>query len=291
MALNQLKRKISSIRSTQKITNAMCLIATTKLKKQRKLFESLKDYFYDFYKIVNILLDGNEEFMESLLPKDYQENTLYININSSIGLCGSYNASLDSHVAKLIQPENPIVQFGKQGLDFLNVHEYPNEIIKYYNFNEKKVSYNICLDIANEIISLIKQGRFNKVKINYVQFINALTFTPITVDVIPFNKSLFEEVGQVKDNAEYEFNPNKKEILLHLLPDYIATMLYGALIESKVSEYASRRNAMDLATKNAKELSQKYLLQFNNERQAQITTEIIEIISGAMELKKDKKGV
>lgn len=291
MSLNNLKRKISSIGSTKKITNAMCLIATAKLKKQRSLFESLKDYFYDFYKIVNVLLDGdNDEIIKTLSPKDSKKSTLYLNINSSFGLCGSYNATLNSYAHKLLQPNDKIVQFGKQGLEYLSVNQIQNEVIEYYDFNDQKPSYNICLDIANKILSMLTNGEFTEIKVNYMYFVNALVSKPVTIDVIPFDKEMLENISKdKKEKCEYEYNPNKKEILLHLLPDYIATVIYGALIEAKVSEYASRRNSMDLATKNAKELGDKYLLQFNNERQAQITKEIVEILGGSTVSQKNKK--
>lgn len=289
MSLNSLKRKIRSIGSTRKITNAMCLIATAKLKKQRVLFDSLKDYFYDFYKIVNILLGDNDEFMNSLLPKNHEDKTLFININSSFGLCGPYNAMLNAHVKNIMNPDDYIIQFGKQGLDFISVNQIKNEVIKYYDFGERKVSYNICLDIGKQIIDLMKQGKITKIKISYMKFVNALVSKPNTVDVLPFNKELFKSLENDKSlDLEYEYNPSKSDILLNLLPDYIATMLYGALIEAKVSEYSSRRNSMDLATKNGKELSDKYSLQFNNERQAQITKEIVEILSGISISKKSK---
>lgn len=291
MSLNQIKRKLKSINSTEKITNAMCLIATTKLKKQRNLFESVKDYFYDFYKIINILLDkieGNEEVLSSIIPKGAKDSTLWININSSMGLCGSYNASLDNLVLKVIKPEDQIIQIGKQGLDFIKWQNLPNKIIDYYNFGDAKVSYNICLNLAHKILNLLNNGEFNKLSINYVKFINALKFEPISINILPIDPNVFKTLNIQHENHEYEFISDKVELLKSLLPDYIATVLYGALIEAKVSEYAARRNAMDMATKNAKELGEKYTLEYNNQRQAQITKEIIEIISGS--LVTNKKG-
>lgn len=282
MSLNQIKRKITSIKSTGKITNAMCLIATTKLKKQRELFENVKDYFQDFYKIIHILSKQGIK-LEEYNVVDNEPNTLFINVNSTMGLCGSYNAVLNSFVKENLKPNDLILQIGKQGKEFLINEKIPNEIVKYYNFADKKTPYNVCLGIANLILDLIKQKRINKVVVNYMRFVNALTFKPTGVKIFPIEKELFASDEFNKEtNVDYEFNPSKQEILEQLLPDYIATTLYGSFIEAKVSEYASRRNAMDIATKNAKDLGEKYLLEYNNKRQAIITNEIIEIIGGSI---------
>lgn len=281
MSLNQIKRKITSIKSTGKITNAMCLIATTKLKKQRELFENVKDYFQDFYKIIHILSKQGIK-LKKYSVVDNEPNTLFINVNSTMGLCGSYNAVLNSFVKHNLKPNDLILQIGKQGKEFLINEKIPNKIVKYYNFADKKTPYNICLSIANLILELIKEKKINNVVINYMKFINALTFKPTAVKIFPIEKELFSNEEFTKDNIEYEFNPSKHEILEKLLPDYIATTLYGSFIEAKVSEYASRRNAMDIATKNAKDLGEKYLLEYNNKRQAIITNEIIEIVSGSI---------
>lgn len=290
MSLNQLKRKIQSINSTAKITNAMSLIATTKFKKQRKIYERNREYFKDFFKVIGFLLHEVKE-NKILEVKNAQDSTLWININSTMGLCGSYNASLDEHAMKNIKKGDIVFQIGKQGIDFWNYQtKIPNPIVQEYDFGEVKVPYTICFKIANIILDYWKEGKINEIKINYMRFINVLTSKPITLNILPFDPKVQEENKiNFLDIQNFEFTPKRDELLKSLIPDYVANMIYGALIEAKVSEYALRRTAMDAATKNAEDLSTQYKLQYNNARQAQITTEIVEIISSSNALPKEEE--
>ncbi|MDE6473224.1 MAG: F0F1 ATP synthase subunit gamma [Ureaplasma sp.] len=286
MSLNQLKRKISSINSTSKITNAMRLISTTKSKKQKNMYDNIKDYFNDFYKIMALLLEDNN--LDLLKTSNPDDATLWINITSSMGLCGGYNVGVNNLLLKHIKKEDLIIQIGKKGLDFIKAKGVKNEIARFYDFADKKIMYTTCTEIARYILNELEAGKFNKIKLTYVKFVNAITFEPTIIDIFPINKDFLNSINVNNKSSSYiEFNPNKEEILKNLIPDYIATIIYGALIEAKVSEYSSRRNAMDTATKNADELSEKYTLAYNNLRQTQITNEIIEIISGNSNNKKE----
>lgn len=266
----------------------MALIATTKLKKQRDLYEKNREYFKDFYKVIGFLLHEIKD-NDVLSVKGAKERTLFININSTMGLCGAYNSSLDHHVSQVVKHDDYVFQIGKQGLDFWNYQtKIPNPIQQFYDFGEARVPYTTCLRIANLVLEHWKKGDINKISISFMRFINVLTARPITIDILPFDPKVAEE--NKVDNLDiqgFEFTPEKEELLKSLIPDYIANMIYGALIEAKVSEYALRRMAMDAATKNAEELGYQYKLQYNNARQAHITTEIVEIVSSSSALRSD----
>lgn len=289
--LNEIKRKLNSVDSVKKITHAMNLIATVKLKKQRDLFDNVKDYFQTFYAIVGFLLDDEETDIEELDITSREDKTLSINVNSTIGLCGAYNTLLNNYVYKRTRINNDkIIQIGKQGYNFWNVqHENESPIIKYYEFNDMKVPFSACLNIADEIWKLWVDKEINKIEINFMRFVNVMVSKPQTIELLPFDRSTLDNLSSDLNLNEFEFSPEKDELLISLIPEYLATVIYGALIEAKTSEYASRRMAMDAATKNSDELSYQYKLQYNNARQEQITNEIIEIVSPLSAMKKKTK--
>lgn len=168
----------------------------------------------------------------------------------------------------------------------MRVHDRENQINRYLNLSDNDINFSTSMLIAKEALELYTSGEVDKITIVYTKFINAITFEVTNLDLLPFDKEeaiLLAQEGLALDNDNIIFTPSKEEIIRKVLPSYIATVLYGSMIESKISENASRRNAMDAATKNAKQLAENYKLVYNTLRQGKITSEITEIVAGSDE--------
>ena len=279
MSLESIKRRINSIESTSKITNAMKLIASSKLAKQTKKFNKQKEYFNEYYNaIANLLSMVNETDLEIL--KSTNNKTLWIVVTSNLGLCAGYNINLYKEITNKIKPNDYLAVFGKRGNEYF-AKKFPNAtFIDTSIINvDADISSEMCDFIANEIYQKFIGGEFSNIKIAYTKFVNAITFKPNVVDVFPFDEKLKNNNIEINENM-YDFEPNKKALLLSIIPQYIAMVISASLCESILSECASRRNAMDTATTNATDLITKYKLQYNRIRQTNITNEIIEIVAG-----------
>lgn len=283
MSLDSIKRRMNSVQSTSKITNAMKLIASSKLSKQTKIFMEKKSYFEEYYEIISTLLSTiNENDLKEILPSNNSDKTLWIIVTSNLGLCAGYNVNLYKELNGKININDKLAIFGRKGTEFYKKKFDINNFVdtSYINI-ESNIDNEMCLILANVIYEKLRNGEISKIKIAYTKFINALTFKPTIVDIFPFEKT--ELNNQKAKNNLFDFEPNKKDLLLSLIPEYISTIIFAALVESVLSESASRRNAMDTATTNANELIDKFRLQYNRLRQAGITNQIIEIVAGKKE--------
>ncbi len=279
MSLDSIKRRINSVGSTSKITNAMKLIASSKLSKQTKKFNKQKEYFSEYYSAIsNLLSMVNEKDLEVL--KNGNNKTLWIIVTSNLGLCAGYNINLYKEVINKINPNDYLAVFGRKGNDYF-AKKFPNAtFIDTSVINvDNEINNEMCDFISNEIYQKFINGEFSNIKIAYTKFINAITFKPNVIDVFPFDENLKNTKEEIKE-AMYDFEPKKKTLILTIIPQYISMVINAALCESILSECASRRNAMDTATTNATDLIAKYKLQYNRIRQTNITNEIIEIVAG-----------
>ena len=289
-SLDDLKKRIKSVKSTQKITKAMKMVAAAKLRKAQENAEKGRPYSE---KMQNIILNltkstENPENAPKLLVGTGQDKTyLCVVLTADRGLCGGFNSNI-CKLAKanfkeiLDEGKNlKIITVGSKGLDQIK-REYEKFIIKKFSFKEKKqVSYKEADIIGNEIISLFNKNEFDKCILFYNNFKNVITQIPQAQQIIPAenNSNLNEE-----NNQFYEFEPEEDEILEDLLPKNISTQIFKAFLENAASEQGSRMTAMDNATRNAGDLVDKLTINYNRSRQASITKELIEIISGAESL-------
>ncbi len=287
-SLTTIKRRIASINSTAKITNAMYLVASSKLRKIRSKYDQIKEYFNEYYSIVGMLLTICKD-LSFLKVKDAKDATLYVQINSSMGLCGAYNANINKLAKTHIRAQDKVICIGKKGREFWNNERgAASPVIQTIDLNDNQIDYGFCDKISNDIITMYQNGEINSIKLIYTKFINALSFQATVMSILPFDPDMIASLQTDSINpALFEFEPNENTVLENLLPQYVSSVIYGSLIESKVSEYGSRRNAMDTATTNAYDLDHKYRLIYNAARQAKITNEIIEIVAGS---NKDKQN-
>ena len=290
-SLDDLKKRIKSVKSTQKITKAMKMVAAAKLRKAQESAEKGRPYSL---KMQNIILNLTKSINDPqnapklLVGTGEDKKYLCVVLTADRGLCGGFNSNIcklaKNNFKKILDQgkELKIITVGSKGHDQIK-REYGKHIIKKFSFKDKKqITFNEADVVGNEIISLFNQNEFDKCVIFYNNFKNVITQIPQAQQIIP------AETKNIKENDtedfSYEFEPEEDEILEDLLPKNISTQVFKALLENAASEQGSRMTAMDNATRNAGDLVDKLTINYNRSRQASITKELIEIISGAESL-------
>lgn len=271
---------MQSVQKTSKITAAMKLVSIVKLKHSRDQFNKIQDYYKEFYSIVSAILNSVED-LTFMNPVDKNAGTMYIVINSSLGLCGAYNNNVNKMINSMLNAKDKLILIGKKAFSYYHNHGRDQQIISQVDLADNQLNLNEVQAIADVALNDYKAGKVSKVVIAYTKFINAMTFEANTVQLLPIDKELMvKKISSKLNLGRVEFLPDENELVSALIPSYLYTFVYGALLESKVCEFASRRNAMDTATNNANDLSEKYLLDFNKMRQAKITEDLIEMMGG-----------
>jgi len=289
-SLDDLKKRISSVKSTQKITKAMKMVAASKLRRAQENAEKGRPYSD---KMNNIILNlsnsiSDKENSPKLLAGSGEDKVhLCIVMTSDRGLCGGFNTNIikkaKTYFQKILDGGKTlkIITVGSKGYDQLK-RIFKENIIEKISFKESKhANYFDADKVGKIIIDKFEKKEFDVCTIFYNQFKNVITQIPQEQQIIPLNTSE-SEGSSLKDN--YEFEPEEDEILRNLLPKNISTQIFKAMLENSASEQGSRMSAMDNATRNAGEMVDKLTIQYNRSRQAAITKELIEIISGAESL-------
>jgi len=290
-SLDDLKKRISSVKSTQKITKAMKMVAAAKLRRAQESAEKGRPFSE---KMNNIILNlsnsiSDKENASKFLVGTGKNNVhLCVVITADRGLCGGFNTNIcrkaKSYFEKILKEEKTLKIFtvGSKGHDQLK-KIYGSYIVEKINFKGfKKVTYKDAEKIGSKIIKLFKESKFDVCTIFYNKFKNVITQIPQSQQIIPIQNEQNKK-EKVTDNF-YEFEPEENEILDNLLPRNISTQIFKAILENAASEQGSRMTAMDNATRNAGDLVDKLTITYNRSRQAAITKELIEIISGAESL-------
>ena len=289
-SLDDLKKRIASVKSTQKITKAMKMVAAAKLRRAQENAEKGRPYSE---KMNNIILNlsnsiSDKENAPKLLTGTGEDKThLCVVLTSDRGLCGGFNTNIikkAKNYFKKISDEGKILKIitvGSKGYDQLK-RSYINHIIEKISFRDSKtVNFLDAEKIGKIIIENFEKKAFDVCSIFYNQFKNVITQIPQEQQIIPLKNSESEN-NSSEDN--YEFEPDEDEILSNLLPKNISTQIFKAMLENSASEQGSRMSAMDNATRNAGDMVDRLTIEYNRSRQAAITKELIEIISGAESL-------
>ena len=290
-SLDDLKKRISSVKSTQKITKAMKMVAAAKLRKAQDSAEKGRPYSE---KMQNIILNltksvsDPENAPKLLIGTGKDKIHLCVVMTADRGLCGGFNSNIcklaKNYFKKILNEgkELKIITVGSKGLDQLK-REYGNYIIEKVSFKDrKKITFKEAEEVGKSILELFSKEKFDKCILFYNNFKNVITQIPQSQQIIPVEK--ITSIEKNNNNNFYEFEPDEEEILEDLLPKNISTQLYRAFLENAASEQGSRMTAMDNATRNAGDLVEKLTINYNRSRQASITKELIEIISGAESL-------
>ena len=290
-SLDDLKKRISSVKSTQKITKAMKMVAAAKLRRAQENAEKGRPFSE---KMNNIILNlssniSDKKTASKLLVGTGKENIhLCVVITADRGLCGGFNTYIcrkaKNYFEKILKEGKTLKIFtvGSKGNDQLK-RTYGSYIIENVNFKGfKKITYKEAEEVAIKVIKLFNEEKFDVCTIFYNKFKNVITQIPQAQQIIPVENNQNKE--KIKDDVFYDFEPDENEILESLLPKNISTQIFKAFLENGASEQGSRMTAMDNATRNAGELVDKLTITYNRSRQAAITKELIEIISGAESL-------
>ena len=288
--LDDLKKRIGSVKSTQKITKAMKMVAAAKLRRAQESAESSRPYADSMRDLIASISSGysptsNER---NLLTGDENDNIhMLILFTSERGLCGGFNSvvtkSLREKIENLQQANKTvkIICVGKKGFDILK-RQYSELITEVIDMREvKSVSYKDAKDISDKIIKMFFDGEFDKCSIFYNKFQSVISQIPTEQQVVPIE---LEEDSSDESSVEqsfFDFEPGESEILEELLPLNFTVQIFKALLESAASEQGARMSAMDNASRNASDMIDNLTLFYNRSRQAVITKELIEIISGA----------
>ena len=290
-SLDDLKKRIKSVKSTQKITKAMKMVAAAKLRKAQENAEKGRPFSQ---KMQNIILNLTKSITDpenapKLLVGTGEDKTyLCVVLTADRGLCGGFNSNIcklaKTNFKKIINDgkELKIITVGSKGLDQIK-REYGKYIIKKFSFKDKKtISFSEAEIVGGKIVSLFRENQFDKCILFYNNFKNVITQIPQAQQIIPTESKTSDT--KKENNISYEFEPDEDEILNELLPKNISIQVFKALLENAASEQGSRMTAMDNATRNAGDLVDKLTINYNRSRQASITKELIEIISGAESL-------
>jgi F-type H+-transporting ATPase subunit gamma len=284
-SLKELKDRIGSVKSTQKITKAKQMVAAAKLRRAQASAEAARPYAERMNAVMASLAGkvSGEGAPKLLAGNGNDQRHLLVIVNTDKGLCGGLNANIVKEAkakAKALAADGKDVTFylvGKKGRAPIK-REYPDQIAKNFDTsNVRTPGFEEASEIAEDLLAMFEDGKFDVAHLIYPTFQSALAQDPTTTQLIPVPTPENAEASQ----AAVEYEPDEEEILAELLPRYVKTQIFGALLEREASEQGASMTAMDNATRNAGDLINKLTIQYNRSRQAAITTELIEIIAGA----------
>lgn len=271
-SMQSIKRRMKSVESTMKITRAMQLVATSKLRKMRNLLDQQKPYYTNVSEVVqNILMHADVNDHPYLKVNDNSKSAVIL-ITSSLGLCGGYNSNVLKCAKEHIQEDDYVFCIGTKAS-----HQYKHGNMEFIELSSD-ISFTQVRLLVKRLLSMYQNNTIGKIKIIYTEFVNNLSFIPHCITLLPVSKTLVE--GHEVTEA-LTFEPSANAVLDTLIPQYLQATIYGYIVESVTSENASRRTSMENATDNAGELIETLTLKYNQARQTAITNEISEIVAGA----------
>ncbi|MFA6624355.1 MAG: ATP synthase F1 subunit gamma [Bacilli bacterium] len=283
------KRRIKSIQSTEKITKAMKMVAAARFQRWRIVYENNQAYRDTMRSTMITALQGaNLEHISSIdCLKEYEGNkNLYIIVSSSLGLCGAYNFNIFKAADREITDNDEIIPIGQKAY----FHYRDKKNVKYENYVDlvDGLTFDNARMLRHFIMRLYRTGEYGKVFLVYTHYKNSLFSEPTVRQLLPFSLTKWSEAISLEpsDNPP-DFEPSAEEVLNLLLPHYIDSSLYKHLLESQLSEFSTRRNAMETATNSADKITKQLQIVYNKSRQNAITQEITEVVAGANAGKKD----
>ncbi|MDX8354582.1 F0F1 ATP synthase subunit gamma [Cognatiyoonia sp. IB215182] len=285
-SLKDLKNRIESVKSTRKITKAMQMVAAAKLRRAQDAAEAARPYSERFNAVMAGLaasVGGSDSAPKLLAGTGSDQVHLLVVMTAERGLCGGFNSNIAKiarqHAQELLSNGKTVkvITVGKKGRDAIK-RELSDYFVGHVDLTDvKRVGYANAQDIAKDVLSRFDAGEFDVATIFYARFENVVTQHPTAQQIIPAKFEMAEDA----EATLYDYEPGEEEILADLLPRGVATAIFSALLENAASEQGARQSAMDNATRNAGEMIDKLTIEFNRSRQAVITNELIEIISGA----------
>jgi F-type H+-transporting ATPase subunit gamma len=280
-ALLQTKKRMKSVGSISKITRAMKLVSSVKLRSQMKKMLANKLYDNEMIRVIKDIFSSgmDTESIYASAPKTGKK--LYIVITSTLGLCGAYNFNLFKCIDKTITKKDDVILFGEKGWTHYQNSKF-RKIDRYRQFGSE-VDEEVLNDLSRYVLDAHISNTYEEISIIYTQYVNSITFVPSKMVILPIDEGILNSEKSLMGPL---IEPSQKEVIEAVIPLYVTATLYAKIIEAEVSEQASRRNAMEASTDNADELLSHLKLEYNKARQSSITQEIIEVV-GASKVNQD----
>lgn len=286
--IRDIKRRIRSVSNTKQITKAMELVASAKLRKSREKLEKTRPYFNTVVRSIQEILSSTTGLKHPFLEKREIKRSLYIVITGDRGLAGGYNSNIirlaENHM-KNRNVEVTVIPVGQKGRDYFKKRNY--DISGEFIHISENPQFHHAATIGDLAVKLYSKHEVDEVYLVYSHFKSTISQEPRMMKILPAENinDNSEEIQTMAEDTVVEYEPSPNEVLNYLIPKYVKSTIYGALIEASASEQGARRVAMESATDNAEEMIDNLMLKFNRARQASITQEISEIVSGADALK------
>ena len=274
--MKAIKRRIKSVGSTKQITKAMQLVASSKLRKAKARAEQARPYFNELYKTMCEIASANTDFSTIYTVKREVKHRLFIVVAGDRGLAGGYNSNIlkmavAAHENDAEKPK--IIAIGKKAGEFFSKRDY--DIVASYANIAEDIKPNTAQDIANIAIDMFANGEVDEVVVFYTMFVSSMSQEPHSMSVLPMDTVELEDYGVMT------YDPSPEAVFNRIVPRFTASLIQCAVVESYASEQGARRTAMENATDNADAMTENLSLLYNRARQSSITTEIIDIVSGA----------
>lgn len=272
----KIKKRIKSVTGAYKVTSAMKLVSTVKLKKWKNKMLASESYNKELLEITSLLLKCSKNIKNIYTEPRNEGKRLYIIISSTLGLCGSYNINIFKASDVIVKPDDDLIVLGKKGLTHFTKNDY--KPLEGFNFTNDILDKDLINALCKHIVTEYTKKTYKEIHIIYSHYKNSLIFTPTDFKLLPL---VNENSDEDEINFPPLFEPNKETLIKTLIPIYLRGSIYSKLLESEVCEQASRSNAMENATDNAKEILDNLKIEFNKARQSAITQEIIEIVAAS----------
>ncbi len=279
-SLGDVKRRIGSVRNTKQITNAMNLVSASKLQKAKMRVSRTTPYFNEIRNVVSSVVKNSNGINHPFLVEKEGKRALVITITSDRGLCGGYNANISKEVLNFInQKEESLYIVGNKGREYFQRRN--KNIVGTINGVSENPTYEDARKLGEFAVDGYINDQFDEVYVAYTEFQSTISHIPSLIKLLPVDTSEFSEEEGEKKLSLMKYDPSEEEVLTFIVPKYINTVIYGALVASSTCEQAARMTSMDAATENANEVIDNLTLVYNRARQGAITQEITEIVSGA----------
>lgn len=281
--IHDIKRRITSVQNTKQITKAMELVSSAKLRKSKERVDQTRPYFRTILRSIQDILASSKGIKHPLMEQREVKNTGYIVLTADRGLCGGFNTNINKLVSNDIDNKDKakLITVGTKGRDFFKRRNF--DIKEAFTHISEKPTYTNAASVAKAALELYKNNEVDEIYLAYTEFVSTITYEPKLVKLLPAENLKTEKSEGRPTLIDYE--PSPEGVLDYLIPKYIESTVYGAMVESSASEQGARRVAMESATDNAEEVISDLQLEYNRARQAAITQEISEIVGGAEALK------
>ena len=277
VSTKEIKNRIRSMESTKQITKAMEMVAASKLRRAQAQVQNSRPYFEILRTTIDEIVANNRDFSSPYLNSRPVKKVMYIVIAGDRGLAGGYNSNILKLVAAQIEGKDAVVlPIGKKAVDFFRSRKI--SILTEDYAEAADIGVGDCFSISKHLSKAYLKGEFDEIHVAYTNFVSVLSQTPASMKLLPLQCDHPEQQGI---HSDFLYEPDCTEVFDAIVPEYLGGILYGALCESRASEQAARRTAMDSATSNAEDMIADLSLKFNRARQAAITQEITEIVAGS----------